>query len=53
MRSLKPRLHDTTGCQLNRLSNGFDNRFDNRVEEVVKPGCTTGILCVVAILAYN
>ena len=42
---LKPRLHDTTGCQT-RLTTGFDNRFDKRLYRVVKPvaqpGLTTG-----------
>ena len=44
MKLLKPRLHDTTGCQTgcqtveclytryNRLSYRCDNRFDNRID---------------------
>ena len=40
--TLKPRLHDTTGCQTG-CTNGFDNRFDNRVERtaVRSTGCQT------------
>jgi len=42
---LKPRLHDTTGCQIGFDTVGFDNRFDNRVERtaVRSTGCQTGL----------
>jgi len=42
---LKPRLHDTTGCQTG-CTIRFDNRFDNRVERtatVRSTGCQTGL----------
>ena len=42
--TVKPRLHDTTGCQTG-LYNRFDNGFDNRLYRVYKhlPGCQTGL----------
>jgi len=45
-RTLKPRLHDTTGCQNRVCQTGFTTRFDNRVERTalfVQHGCKTGL----------
>jgi len=48
---VKPRLHDTTGCQTGCRTR-FDNRFDNQLNEqwlFVQHGCQTGWMLVYTI----